>query len=296
MLTIRLWRALNRPPVRSPLYRRAYTRQPLASRVEPLRIPGVGCLKNMSLIVLPIILILIGAPILVLLYYLSLLLAPVLLPLANTVYGLTHTYNVSGSIVREREQQTYDVLCTAPAGILGMHWTYCTGWIHYHWAYRYALLGVLSIGIVASIFGLPPQMLFGGGQPMFITTIVRALAFGALFVIDYAQTIVVSSLTTLIVPTYTETESNARLWGSSLFLLLQLGVYLPTLLFGGFALPNTFSLLGIDSRISDLVIPLLIVVFFIVLREVIITGLWNVVKQQLSATTVELDAITRVAV
>src|SRR5664279_1794770 len=133
MLTWKLWRALNRPPKPSPLYRRAYTRQGPPNSPISFRIPLFSVFKNMSLVVLPVVLILLGAPILVLLYYLALILAPLLLPVANTIYGLSHVNSASSSIVREREQQTYDVLCTAPAGILGMHWSYCTGWIHYHW-------------------------------------------------------------------------------------------------------------------------------------------------------------------
>jgi hypothetical protein len=247
------------------------------------------------MVVLPVVFILIGTPILVLLYYLALTLAPLLLPLANTIYGLSHAYSTSGRIAHEREQQTYDVLCASPPGILGMHWSYCTGWIHYHWLWRYAMIGVLATGIIASVFGLSSQLVFGSAQPLLIITIVRALAIGSIFVIDYAQTLVISSLVTLIVPTYAENESNARLWAVCLFLALQGAVYLPTLLLGLFALPSTFNLLGINPIVSGLLIPLLLIAFFALLREMIIAALWHAAKDQLSTTKVELDAITQAA-
>jgi hypothetical protein len=295
MLSWKLWRALNRPAKRTPLYKRAYARQGPPPRELQIRIPLMELFKNTGLVILPVVLIIFGTPILLLLYYLALLLAPVLLPVANTIYGLVHAYSASGNIAREREQQTYDVLCASPPGILGMHWSYCTGWIHYHWIARYAIIAVLITGIIASIFGLSPQMIFGVGQISLGVGIVRALAISAIFVIDYAQTLVLSSLVALIVPTYAENEANARLWAVSLLLGLQLAVYVPTLMLGLYALPTTFNLMGIDPAVSSLLIPLLLLAFFVILREMIITGLWHTAKEQLSTTKVELDAITRVA-
>jgi hypothetical protein len=177
-----------------------------------------------------------------------------------------------------------------------MHWTYCTGWLHYHWLMRYAMMGILSIGVVASVFGLSGRMVSGGEQVSFFVTLLRAGALGTLFVIDYLQTPVLSSLTSLLVPAYRENESNTRLWASSVFLVLQMTVYLPTLLIGAFALPTTFRMIGIDPLLGDALTPLLVLAFFVGLREAIIVGLWNRIKQELSATSVELDAITRLAV
>ena len=295
MLSWKLWRALNRAPQRSPLYRRAYLKQGAPMTPLPFRIPLFGLFKNASLVVLPVILVLLGAPILVMLYYLALLFAPLLLPIANTIYGLYHAYSSSASIARERERQTYDVLCASPPGILGMHWSYCTGWIHYHWVYRYTMIGVLVTGIIATIFGLSSQMVFGVGATSVIVTIVRTLAVGGIFVLDYAQTLILSTLVALIVPTYAENESNARLWAVSLFLMLQGAVYLPTLLIGLYALPSTFNLIGIDSIVAGVLIPVLLIAFFAFLREMIIMGLWVAAREQLSTTKVELDAITQAA-
>ncbi len=176
-----------------------------------------------------------------------------------------------------------------------MHWSYCVGWIHFHWLYRYALLGILSIGIVASVFGVSPRAVFGGDAVPLAITIFRAAVLGVLFVTDYAHTTVVSSLVTLIAPVYGENEGGARLWASSLFLALQLAVYGPTLLFGLFALPSTFALIGFAPLITDLLIPLLLLGFFVALRETIINGLWHLVQQQLTTDAVELDAISGLA-
>ncbi len=295
MLSYRLWRAINHPPLRSPLFKRAYAQQVTVMPLTPLRLPLVGLFKNAGLILLPVVLILLGAPILALLYYLALLLAPLLLPLANTIYGLAHANNASGKIAREREQQTYDLLCASPEGVLGMHWSYCTGWLHYHALYRYAMLGLLLTGIVASVFGLSPRIVFGPGEPSVLVTLLRAAALGCIFALDYVQTPVLSSLTILIVPAYAENEGSARLWASSLFLLLQLVVYVPTLL-GAYALANTLHAMQIDPALADGLTPLLVLAFFALLREAIISGLWRQVAQELSATNVELDALSGRAV
>lgn len=296
MLTFKLWRALNRPRMRSPLYRRIFSRQGTSGNIDFSRIPLFGLFRNAGLVVLPILLIMIGVPLMIPLYYLLMLVAPILLPIANTIYGTTIAINVSGSIVREREHRTYDVLCTAPEGTLGMHWAYCTGWIHFHYIYRRIMVGVLSIGIVASLLGLPAQVIFGAGQESAAVALVRGLALGTIFVVDYAQTFILSSLLSLLIPTRVENEADARIWAGSTFVALQVAVYLPTLLLTTYALPNTLHLVGIDPQIASLLIPLLMVGFFLALRELIISALWHAVEQQLTTTAVELDAVTGLAV
>lgn len=290
----KLWRALQRPPLQSPLFRRAYTRQQprRASAALPNFIPLMGWFRAISLIVLPVVLVLIGVPVLVLTYSLSLAIAPLLLPLVNTVYGLNHAISASGGIVRERERQTYDILCTALPGSLGTHWSYCTGWLHYHAVFRAVLLAALMTGILASILGVSPQLIFGGEPVPLWVNIDRAAALGVLFLIDYAQTSVLSSLTALLIPVYAETESNARLWAAALFLALQATVYGTTLIMTTFALPECLQLVGIDPVLAALLIPPLGLAFFVITREALITALWRTVELQLNTNTMELDAFT----
>jgi hypothetical protein len=296
MLTLKLWRALNHPPRQSPLFKRAILQRGQPAPEFTLRIPLAGVFKNAGLIVLPVVLILLGPPILALLYYLSLLLTPLLLPLANTLYGLAHAYNASGRIAYERERQIYDLLCAAPAGVAGLHWSYCTGWLHDHLLYRCALLALLATGIVASIFGISPQMMFGAGQTALELTLARAAGLAGIFILDYVQTPIISSLTTMLVPANAENRGNARLWACSMFLALQTAVYLPLLLLGVFALPATLRLVLPNPLLSDLLTPPLALAFFALLREAIIVGLWHRAADQLSGSTVELDSVTRVAV
>ncbi len=294
ILSWRLWRALNHPPLRSPLFRRAYADQypPVLGSYPVIRLPFIGVVRNLGLILLPIVLILLGAPILALLYYLALSLAVILLPVANTIYGLAHTINASAGITRERVRQTYDVLCTALPGSIGMHWAYCTGWLHYHLTFRYAVLGILLTGMVASVFGLSAQLVFGGAPVPVWVTVIRALALATLFVIDFAQSIVVSSLTTLIVPSYAADETNARVIAAGVYLTLQAAVYLSTLLVAGYGLPGLFALFGFSAEVSAALTPPLMLAFFAILRELLISGLWRIVEQQLSTNQLELDAVT----
>jgi hypothetical protein len=295
MVTWKLWQALQRPPLRSPLFRRAY-RQQIPRSLPPIRLPLMGCARTLALIAAPIVLILFAAPMLVLVYYLALIIAPLLLPTANTVYGVLHTSAACGHIGKEREQQTYDILCTSPGGTLGMHWSYCAGWLHYHAAYRYALLGVLSIGLVSCLFGLGPQMIFGSYAAPLPVSLFRSLTLVVFFVIDYVETIVISSLTTLLIPIHSANENEARAKATGLFLVLQMAVYLTTFLFGVFALRGAFLLMGVERSVSDWLIPLLTLAFFVLVRELIITALWRMVEQELNADTVELDGIARLTV
>ena len=187
------------------------------------------------------------------------------------------------------------MLCTALPGVIGVHWSYCTSWLHRHVGYRYLLMGMLAIGLVSCVLGLSPQLIFGRYPVSIVINSVRALSLGIIFVLDYAQTIVLSTLITLLIPSYTENESSAQLWSSSLFLALQLGVYFSTLLIGVFALPGFFNLLGVSALAVDLITPPLIALFFAALREMLISSLWNSIQTQLSTNPLELDALTRAA-
>ncbi len=295
MVTWKLWRALQRPPLRSPLFRRAY-RQHVRHPLPPLRLPLLGCARAIALITAPIVAILFAAPLLLLVYYLALIAAPLLLPVANTLYGVLHTSTACGHIGKEREQQTYDILCTSPGGTLGMHWSYCAGWIYYHAVYRYALIGVLLTGLLSCLFGLAPQVVFGRPPSTLISTLIRSLAVAAFFVIDYVETIVISSLTTLLIPAHSANENEARAKATSLFLALQMTVYLTTFLFGSFALEGLFRLTGFDPSLIGWLLPLLTLAFFVTARELIITALWHTVQQELNADAVELDGIARLTV
>lgn len=296
MLTWKLWRALNRLPARSSLYRRMFLYQGITDSIDFSRLPLYGVFRNAGLVAMPIVLILIGIPLMIPLFYLLMLIAPLLLPLVNTICAASLAVKVSGSIVREREHHTYDLLCTTPEGTLGMHWSYCVGLLHFHVIYRRVMLGALMVGIVASAFGLPAMAIFGASDISPVVALVRGLALGAIFVVDYAQTLILSSLISLLIPTRVESETDARIWAAGVFVVMQIVVYLPTLLLTVYALPNTLNLLGSDPLLSSLLIPLLMISFFLALRGLIITALWHAVEQQLTTTALELDAITGLAV
>ena len=172
--------------------------------------------KNVSLIVLPVVLILIGAPILVLLYYLALLhrAAAAAARQHDLRLDATPTARAAASPTSANSKPT---MCSAPRP--PEFWG-CTGrtapaGFTITGCYRYALLGVLvDWDRRQRVSGCRRSSSLVGAQPSLVVTLIRALALGIFFVIDYAQTTVLSSLTTLIVPTYAENESNARLWAS----------------------------------------------------------------------------------
>ncbi len=96
----------------------------------------------------------------------------------------------------------------------------------------------------------------------------------------------------MIVPSYAEDETNARFYAAGVFLTLQSAVYLSTLMVAGYGLPGIFALFGFSAELTASLIPLLMLAFFVALRELLITGLWRIVEQQLSTNKLELDAVT----
>lgn len=252
-------------------------------------LPVANFARGIGLVILPIGVILFGAPLFILFMFVTLSLSPVLVPLAHLVYGAAITYNVSGLIARERENSTYDLLGTLPRGTLGLHWTRAVTWMTDHRGFRDAALVMVFIGIVAAVFGM--AVIFNGTfddgiSPLaWFTSLICVLL---LIVADHLGTQVTAALIAMIIPATTTSAVNARLSAVSLFAIAQIACYLVAAFTASALLPALFRLTGTDAAMIAYLLPIFTVFTFAACREVIVRQLWRAFRRAVNATPAEL--------
>lgn len=233
-------------------------------RLSARRTRWVSLSLTLLYVILPLCTIFVILPLLVLLYFAIQALSPVLVPLAYSAYGLTLVLAVTGSIAREHELNTYEVLGVSPPGRLGLHWLYCIGYVYRSSDARIALVALICLGIVAAFLGLAIPIIFRAGSGTIIDPVIRAIASGIFFVIDFVQTIVIASLIAMFVPVQSHSRAIAHQIAAGVFITVQLASYIAAMLVGVLLYRST----------DDLIFPLLIIVFFALVREGMIAALW----------------------
>jgi hypothetical protein len=264
VFTWRLWRALNGAQFISPLFRRVMLKREREVQLSGHRIRWLNMSLTIIYILLPLCMIFVILPVLVLLYFAMQALSPVLVPLAYSVYGLALAVGVSGSIAREHELNTYEVLGVSPPGRLGMHWLYCVGWMYRSSYTRVVIAAFIGLGVVAAFLGLAIPVIFRTGDDTFIDPVIRAIASGFFFAIDFVQTIVIASLIAMFVPAHIHSRAIAHQIAAGSFIAAQLGSYVAAMLVS----------VVLYRSVDDFVYPILIIGVFALLREGMITALW----------------------
>jgi hypothetical protein len=297
MLTWRLWRALCNPPYSHPLFQRTLTMQVIHSRARRFILLAVGYMAICTL----------ATFIWPMLFSNSSIMVLILAALSNTIYSIAWAAGVSSAIAKEQELETYDLLCLQPTGAFGVGWALCTGNLHrnsFFKALRF-LMPVISISaIVSLVIALGISLFLALSQPGFgqtettqlLVTIIYAIVLAVAFLyIDYVQSAVMANLIGMITPTYVPNRLYARLWAVSGFLLLQMTVYLLTIIVGFIILPVLFTTLTPDNVHISILLSVIRLLWFYVLREITIFALWNLLVRRFNASAGELKVMLRAA-
>ena len=298
MLTWRLWREINRPTPLTALYYRLHLRRAFIEQ-RGYTLGALSIFKTFGLTVLPVIFIFLGVPLLFISSATMLRFTALLIPLAITGYGLAHCVAVSTQLVQERERSTYDLLCVSPPGRMGLHWAYTVSWLVNHRTFRWMVLIFISLGMFAALLGIAGNLLLvpsplTRNAPLNISRLLGTAASMLSFWLDYAQTIILSSLITMYVGGVTDQVSTARLLAGSTFVLLQVAIfvvrYIISLLFYA-ALLNVELTSAAQYETSVAAVTVLTVLITYLMREYIIWSLWKVVVRTLNASPSELDTL-----
>ncbi|NWG17576.1 MAG: hypothetical protein HXY41_13195 [Chloroflexi bacterium] len=288
-VTPRLWRALNRPPATHPLFQRTVV------------LPAYSSAHYLSWANLIISLIL-GlsryAPTLLF------LLMPFILLILGLTYGLDCALRVGSAIARERENDTYGLLSLSPNGPLGAMWALATSAIYRNHDFmrlrgivRASLLTGLAAGIVvtgialfvnADIFNRFPQP----PTPIYAGLLNFAAIVGALYV-EYVQSVALGVLVGLLVSTYARSRLDASMWVFGVYLLLQMMIYVLTMVVGFTALPLAAEALAVRGDFALAGLSFARLGIFVLMREVVIALAWRGLQTRLNITPAESTFINR---
>lgn len=261
MITYRIVRALQKPPITHPLFQRIIN--------QPNRVlPWYAWL--IALIILPYMILMIVI-------------------FSATTFGIRWLIDIHNTLSREIKQGTYTLLTVTPSGKIGTQWLIILG-IMYRgnafqrlnnlgfWAGR-LLMVLTGVYVFLNPSPSPGQFPTTNHTPLEVKiTLVCILLLG--FVIHHYQSITLCALIALLIPTFTYEARTAPLIAVGLFIITQFVSYLMTFIIGFLIAPSiikSFELPTAPHDITQMIVQLLI---FVVIREVIITAYWIITRQR----------------
>lgn len=260
LTTWKLWRVLKKPPETHPLYQRT-----VETKGHP--IPWYTGLAE-----------LIGV----------LLFVPMIV-FTSAVYSMGWVVGISSSIAKERRQGTYDLLALSPGGPLGINWAVCLGCLYRNqiyrsintrdaWIARFVIISILLFTLSAPFLGSDAS----AGQ--MLVALVYVAAVIAIVYLDHIQSILLSSLTGMLTPTYTTEQFNAQLWAFSVFVGVQTASYVATLLVTFVIVPALLP----EGAAAQIIAVVIGVSVFYGLREAVIGQMWRLLKERLNVDSAEV--------
>lgn len=292
MLTWRLWYALCHPPYQHPLFARTAAARPGSNHILRTLTFTAFYLTACMLLTLAWPVFLMNVPLMLL----------VAAACANTIYSLSWASRISRALAYEREQETYDLICLLPVGALGAGWALSTAHLHRSAVFRTLRLLMRSLLVAlagALLLVLPVLMSIssGGSTALGLFLLLdHGLVLAAAFYCDHIQSLTLAYLIGMTTATIARDRINAQLWSGGIFLLLQLVIYLLTLMFSLVLIPavlNHFQLAEISSSVGA---PVLRLMVFYTLREVAIGFAWRLLAHQCNASPTDRTAIIQTSV
>jgi hypothetical protein len=291
-ITWKIWRALRRPPLNSPLYRRQQAGRPRHRLYRRALLVGLwlalvgGCYQatfnhppvyqwlsglNFFTVVCVIFALV--------LFYLSIL-----------------TAAISLTITRAREQRIYDLLCLTPPGTLAVNWTLCAATIYHRkgfgvfWfivTFASLILGMaLVVEIAIPVLGLldtsnTPALV--SSYQRLLVDLLYTLALVGVFYVGSAQAVVSGVLLGMLGPANAPDSAGAPVWTVSSFLAVQLLTGGLAAGIGLAAVPALHQLAALPDGLARVMLPLEQFVIFAGLREATNYLLWRALVSRLES-------------
>ena len=261
LLTWRLWLALRHPEADQPLFQRVQR--------QPIDLPGKRLLRPVY--THPVFKFLWGI-ISALLPVVVVIIAPLALLLASNVIGALLAFNVMGTINREREQGTYDLLALTPNGLGASNWLIAAAWTQRLTAIdRLATFRTLTI-IILSIVLLST---LGSERLSPITVLALLVALN----LDAIQTLITGCLSGMLAQQF---EGSGSPFGAlGIFAFAQvIAIYLPATAAIIF-LSEVLYLQGWEYSIIQSVVAVVGVLLLFALHEIVIRWMWRSLERRL---------------
>lgn len=305
LLSWRLWRALNHPPAEHPLFWRT-----LHDRAPETTADRRGLFDRLVVFYLLFVVIMvfvIGAinlsvntPLLTLLVVLLALpiFAPFLAVLRSTlfsglIYGLQWADEISQSLSQERQNHTYELLSLLPSGVLAPSWAICMGCLYRNRRFQHMLeqRGAM-MRIIAGTGGMFVLVMATNAGDWLRWAILLAGILVTLH-LDLVHSLVLSALIGMLIPHYTHSRVDVRLWTIGGFLFLQIAAYTLALLVALVIAPHVMSRLALPFWLLDTCQIMIGITSLHLARECLITALWRWLLTIDNAT--DLDSTFRFA-
>jgi len=283
MMTFRFWRAILQPPatrldfvgsarmVSTRVGNRVIVRQRERKRGFTRSVPFVGCLGALILGV--------TFPGIFVLTFLIPFLAPLLLLLNNTIFGLRWAIGISGAIAREHVNRSYDLLALAQDGHWGVSWRIASAHLHYNQRLerhdrrgRYFMLVVALLTILGALTIHPNTALFG-------------VTYIAILYIDLLQSTVLAVLLGILLPTFSQNPRDTRIMALGALLSIQVITYALTWVIVIFSAQLVRES---PSGLAILIVALFAVCTFYLIREAVIFALWRTLQRRLELPAHEM--------
>lgn len=290
--SLRLWRALQHPPVYHSLFRRIaqqYFRQESGS---PFWLGWTRTQRIFSttiLVVLGVIGIFTVPQLLTFLIFILPITGTLLyILLHGTLVGMRQCLRIASLISRARAGGMFDLLALAPLGAFGVTWTLCTGRLYYDtpsggstsaqrvWISRLLFLAVVLLMTLMTAAGYRSGVT--SPSATLLLSLVTVALVGFAFYLDDLLSSVIGILVGLIVPMVTGSLHITRAAAGATFLLLQTAAYLLTWIIDFVILPDLLSPYT-PTFLTLLLLRLAQVGTLFALRDLLTRGLWLVFRR-----------------
>jgi hypothetical protein len=303
----RLWHALNHPPAQHPLFWRTLRHVP-----PDVSADGLGLMDRLSLMYLVFVTALIfiagainlSANTTVLTLLVVLLALPIFAPVAaalrstlfsGMIYGILWADQISQCLSRERENHTYELLSLLPPGVLAPSWAICVGCLYRSRRFQRMLeQRTAMMRIIVSCSSLFILLVAASAGDWLKWTLLLGVAVAALH-IDLVHSLVLSALIGLLIPHYSYSRIDVRLWTIGGFFFVQIAAYTLALLAGLVVAPKLLAPLALPPWLLDTGHILTGIAALYAARECLIAALWRWLLSMDNVTTHDLDSIFRFA-
>lgn len=203
--------------------------------------------------------------------------------LGGTLHGVDWALAISDTVAQARANNMLDLLSTTPRGAIGAVWSLALSQLHrassfftrYDRRRRIFLsLGTLLLVLIFVLGGTVLNTAFADLDPLLVGVLSSFALLVAVYM-DYIQSIVVSLLVGMIVPSFSQQRFDAQVFGLSGFLVAQFGTYLVTFLVCFLILPTIGRMFGFDNTSLELILLLPRLLVFFLIREALIVLLWR---------------------
>lgn len=290
MLSLHLWRTIAEADIHDPIFKRVSQIQKPVRQLPPrARRPRLfwllGALASTFVLLLApqsLVAVLIVPFTLITLV----VAAPLLLPVLIWFAGAISAGEIISGIQREKEQNTYDLICASTQGKLNASWSFANGMLHrggyflpLRWgtriSLRFGLAALGGLGLFVLLFALADPAGFGIAQ---LRLLLLPLLLAALTFSNLTQTFVVSHIIALLASSFDWAKRDAMLVGllayAALHTLPLAGAGLVYLPFRWFVFePPLLAILAVEAFALLLIIAG---------RELTIMALWSVLKRRMN--------------